>query len=103
MYTNGTLQGPCGGDAGAPAFLVKNGTRTQIGHAAGTNGATDGICGGPNGTRGFLYVDYAPFVGWIHRRISGCGNYPVNKLFKFNNKSAIATMSGEHLQEELDE
>ena len=55
--------GPCRGDAGAPAFLELNGTRTQIGHATGTSGQEQGIYGGRNGTLGFMYVDYAPFVG----------------------------------------
>ena len=76
-----SLQGPCDGDAGAPAFLVVNGTRTQVGHAVGSSGASnDGLCGEDIG---FMYVDYAPFVGWIHRRISDCGNFPASKRISY--------------------
>ena len=74
------LAGPCGGDPGAPLFLIneKDGTRSQVGHVTGGDGATFGRC--DNGT--YWYVDFAPFVGCIHRRISGCGNYPINTIFK---------------------
>ena len=76
------ISGPCGGDAGAPVFLIdeKDGTRSQVGHATGFSGATHGRCD----NRSFYYMDLAPFAGWIHRRISECGNYPVNKRFKYN-------------------
>ena len=74
------ISGPCGGDAGAPVFLIneKDGSRSQVGHAVGLSGASYGRCD----NRSFNYVDLAPFAGWIHRRISGCGNYPINEVFK---------------------
>ena len=80
------VSGPCGGDAGAPVFLIneKDGTHSQVGHAVGTSGASYGRCD----NRSFLYVDLAPFAGWIHRRISGCGNNPIHKDFIYNDPKA---------------
>ena len=80
------LSGPCAGDAGAPAFFIReDGAHVLAGIAAGTVGGAFGICN--NGT--FLFADLAPFVGWIHRRISHCGNYAKNKGLDFDQPSVV--------------
>ena len=80
------LPGPCNADPGAPVFNIQeDGTRILVGQAAGTNGGGDGYC--DNGT--FLYTDLAPFVGWIHRRISNCGNYPGNRQLNHDKPSTV--------------
>ena len=74
--------GPCDGDAGAPLFVWRDGgvdgkqkTLVQAGVAVGKVGAG----GKENCTEsGFLYTDLTYYVGWIHRRVSGCGIFPYN-------------------------
>ena len=80
------LVGPCNIDPGAPVFLIRHdGAHILTGIGAGTSGGQHGICN--NGT--FLYMDLAPFVGWIHRRISHCGNYPINRRLNFDKPSTV--------------
>ena len=73
------VRGPCTGDAGGPLYLIneQDGIRTQVGHATGAQAEIGGECD----YKTYTYTDLSPFLGWIHRRISGCGNYPINKGF----------------------
>ena len=79
---NNETSGPCDGDMGAPLFIWRdNGadgkqmTLVQVGVAVGTVGA--GVR--QNCTESaFIYTDLAYYAGWIHRRVSGCGNFPYN-------------------------
>ena len=74
--------GPCDGDAGSPLFVWQDadadGKRkilVQVGHAVETSGSNR-----PNRctASAFIYTGLSQYVGWIHRRVSGCGNYPYN-------------------------
>ena len=81
------LVGPCNADPGAPVFFIKeDGAHILVGHTVGTVGGGPGRCN--NNT--YLYTDLAPFVGWIHRRISDCGNYPKNRQLNYDKPSTIA-------------
>ena len=69
-------KGICWGDRGAPLFLIKDGSHmVQVG-IAGTRPNFREPCGSENQVTTFTRV--SKYVGWIHRRISGCGNHPVH-------------------------
>ena len=82
-FCTGRGNGPCWEDTGAPLMVKdeKSGRYVQIGlvSARETPSPTDMI----NCNESVVYytaVSY--YVGWIHRRISGCGNFPVHPLFR---------------------
>ena len=71
----------CWHDWGGPLFLIKNASyMVQVGitslrpFRAGVAFAC--------GQDGFMTVNtrVSKYLGWIHRRISGCGNYPFRKV-----------------------
>ena len=69
------------GDSGGPIFQLKekgniHSGYVQLGVANGYTGPMEKFV---------FYADVAPYVGWIHRRISGCGNHPFNKYVQTNN------------------
>ena len=74
------MPGPCDGDAGAPLFIEMDGIPTLVAQATSSSQLDGAPACGVTGNR---YMDLVPFQGWIHRRISGCGNYPLNKRFEF--------------------
>ena len=62
--------GVCFGDSGSPLYVwTKNVTWTQVGIVSGGTSCNNGLG---------LFVKISHFVGWIHRRISGCGNFPTS-------------------------
>ena len=77
MCTNETNgKGACPGDMGVPLFLIKNESyMVQVG-IYNTHPAYQFPCGEHNQVG--VYMRISKYVGWIHRRISGCGNHPFN-------------------------
>ena len=78
---NNETSGPCNGDVGAPLFVWRDRgsdgkpkTLVQAGVAVGTVASGGPACR----EAAFIYTDVSLYVGWIHRRISGCGNFPYN-------------------------
>ena len=70
--TNG--KGACYGDYGCPLFSIKNEyNMVQIGIWS-FRPAYQFHCGEHNQVA--VYIRVSKYVGWIHRRISGCGNHP---------------------------
>ena len=66
------IGGVCHGDSGSPLYVwTKNVSWTQWGTVSGGTSCFDG-----HG----LFTKISYYVGWIHRRISGCGNYPRSGL-----------------------
>ena len=68
-------KGWCLFDGGAPLFLIKNESyMIQIGLASVRAFTARPPCG----QEGFMsvYTRISKYLGWIHRRISGCGNHP---------------------------
>ena len=69
----------CWGDYGSPLFLIKNESYTvQVGITSIRPFATAAFSCGQNWQEGFMTVNtrVSKYLGWIHRRISGCGNHP---------------------------
>ena len=66
--------GWCWNDQGAPLFLIKNESyMVQVGIAS-----VRPAYSAPCGVDGYmtLYTRVSEYLGWIHRRISSCGNHP---------------------------
>ena len=66
--------GWCWYDYGSPLFLIKNESyMVQVGIAS-----IRPLYGAPCGYDGHMtvYTRVSRYLGWIHRRISGCGNHP---------------------------
>ena len=65
----------CAGDSGGPVFkLINNLTLIQVGLNSGfVTDTYENICH----KQISVSTKISPFVGWIHRRIQGCGNYPL--------------------------
>ena len=63
--------GVCFGDSGSPLYVwTNNVTWTQVGIASAATGCNHGVG---------IFVKISHYVGWIHRRISGCGNFPTSR------------------------
>ena len=63
----------CSGDSGGPLYVwTSNVTWVQVGV---TSGIKNGDCLNGNA----LFTKLSHFTGWIHRRISGCRNYPTSE------------------------
>ena len=70
--------GWCVGDNGAPLFMIKNESyMVQVGIAS-VRVKYDTSCA-PDGHMA-LYTRVSEYLGWIHRRISGCGNHPFHPI-----------------------
>ena len=75
-YVDG--MGWCQGDYGVPLFLIKNESyMVQIGIASvrpfySASCARDGHMA--------MYTRVLEYLGWIHRRISNCGNHPFHPV-----------------------
>ena len=70
----------CPGDSGGPVYkLINNITLIQVGLNAGfVTDTYENICHKEIS----VSTKISPFVGWIHRRIQGCGNYPLRSVKK---------------------
>ena len=84
MCTNETNgKGNCNGDMGCPLFLIKNESYTvQVGITSFLP-AYQFPCGAHNQV--YVYMNVAKYVGWIHRRITGCGNHPFHHAMEVDN------------------
>ena len=69
---------PGGGDSGSPMFQLREKGKIESGYFL------LGLVTGPAGDHHELYTKVADYVGWIHRRISGCGNHPSSKYYFIN-------------------
>ena len=70
--------GLCCGDWGAPLFIVKNESYVvQVGIAS-VRPYYSSYCGFEGDMT--LYTRVSEYLGWIHRRISGCGNHPFHPI-----------------------
>ena len=79
--TNG--KGSCIGDMGCPLFLLKNESyMIQVGITSFLP-AYQFKCGTHNMV--YVYMNVSNYVGWIHRRISGCGNHPFSQAMEVDN------------------
>ena len=76
LCTNETgRKGVCIGDEGSPLFLIKNESyMVQVGIFI-SRPAYQFFCS-DKPYQVAVYMNVAKYVGWIHRRISGCGNHP---------------------------
>ena len=71
-------KGWCWGDYGAPLFLIKNESyMVQVGIAS-ARPKFKTYCA-PEGDMA-LHTRVSEYLGWIHRRISGCGNHPFHPI-----------------------
>ena len=68
---DGAAPGP--GDSGSPLFQLREKDKVESGYFL------LGLVTGPGGNDHELYTKVADSAGWIHRRISGCGNHPTSK------------------------
>ena len=84
MCTNETNgRGACIGDQGCPLFLIKNESyMVQVGIMS-FRPAYQFLCGTENQVS--VYTRVSKYVGWIHRRISGCGNHPFHHAIEMDN------------------
>ena len=64
---------PGGGDSGSPMFQLRVKYKVESGYFL------LGLVSRPAGRHHEVYTKVADFAGWIHRRISGCGNHPTSK------------------------
>ena len=69
---------PGHGDSGSPLFQPREKDKIESGYFL------RGLVTGPAGNDHELYTKVADYAGWIHRRISGCGNHPTSKYYFSN-------------------
>ena len=77
-----TVDGPDSpgpGDSGSPLFQLKEKDNIHSGYVL------LGIVNFGAGKHHEVYTKVADYVGWIHRRTSGCGNHPFSPIYFSNN------------------
>ena len=72
-------------DSGGPIFQLKEKDNIHKGYVQ------LGIVSTRAGANHVLYTEVSHFVGWIHRRVSGCGNHPFNNRYFSNDTGEIPT------------
>ena len=77
-YAKEGAAAPRGGDSGSPMFQLREKDKIGSGYFL------LGLVSRPAGKHHEVYIKVADFAGWIHRRISGCGNHPLSKYFFSN-------------------
>ena len=75
-YVNGSQ--PDNGDSGGPIVQLREKGNINSGYVQ------VGIGNYLTGYDLVLYADVAVYAGWIHRRISDCGNHPYNTMYHSN-------------------
>ena len=73
------------GDSGGPIFQLLEKNNGHSGYVQ------MGVVSSAAGNTHVLYTDVSHFVGWLHRRVSGCGNHPFNNLYFSNGTIGIPT------------
>ena len=85
---DGAAPGP--GDSGSPLFQLREKDKIESGYFL------LGLVTGPAGHDHELYTKVADYAGWIHRRISGCGNHPTSKRHFSNATLGTRTPSAQN-------
>ena len=73
------------GDSGGPIFQLAEKGKISSGYVQ------LGLVSSRAGNTHIFYTKISSFVGWIHRRISGCGNHPFNIRYFSNGSVGIPT------------
>ena len=79
------------GDSGGPLFQLREKGNPHSGYVQ--LGITNWKGEGEVPNHYVYWADAAAYAGWIHRRISGCGNHPFSKLLTNNTIPTFATKS----------
>ena len=75
-------KGACLGDFGSPLFLIKNESyMVQVGMFT-LKPTYQFRCDLQDQV--VVYAKLSKYVGWIHRRVSGCGNHPFHPTIRYS-------------------